>query len=93
MAHKKGHTNNPKGRPTGTPNKSTQELRSFILAFIEKNTENLQDEFDKLEGSEKFRVIEKFIQYILPKYSSVGFVDYKKDKDEPLVIVMTSETE
>lgn len=86
---RKGHTNNPKGRPTGTPNKSTQELRSFIQAFIEKNSENLQDEFDKLEGSDKFRVIEKLLPFVLPKCSTVTLTEAQSI--EPLVIVTTSE--
>ena len=90
MSHKKGHTNNPKGRPTGTPNKSTQELRSFIQSFIEKNSKNLQDEFDKLEGSDKFRVIEKLLPFVLPKCSTVTLTE--THSIEPLVIVTTSET-
>jgi len=66
----KGKTNNAKGRPTGIPNKSTAHVREMITAFIKRNAENLQTEFDALDGPEKFRVIEKLLPYVLPKVES-----------------------
>lgn len=63
----KGQTNNANGRPPGIPNKSTAQLRQFITAFVERNAEHLQSEFDKMDGPEKFRVIEKLLPYVLPK--------------------------
>lgn len=71
----KGQTNNANGRPPGTPNKSTAQLRQFITAFIEHNAENLQSEFDKMDGPEKFRVIEKLLPYVLPKMETQGAND------------------
>lgn len=68
---KKGMTNNPNGRPPGTPNKSTAEMRDFIQAFIEHNAEAMQAEFDKLEGPDKFRVIEKLLPYVLPRQNAI----------------------
>lgn len=63
----KGISNNPNGRPKGVPNKSTVKLRAFIESFIEHNKDTLQAEFDKLEGLEKFKVIDKLLPYVLPK--------------------------
>lgn len=68
---KKGTTNNPNGRPPGTPNKSTSEMRDFIQAFIEHNSEAMQAEFEKLEGPDKFRVIEKLLPYVLARQNAV----------------------
>lgn len=93
MTQRKGNTNNPNGRPKGIPNKTTQEMRSLIQVFVEKNIEGLQQEYDKLESSEKFRVLERFMQYIVPRCSAVEFLDSKKEDDKPLVIVLTESEE
>lgn len=89
MPHKKGITNNPYGRPTGKPNKATTELRELMKSFIEANFDDLQREYDRLEGIDKFRVMEKFMQYIIPKYSAVEISDTHQQEDKPLVIIRT----
>lgn len=89
MPHKKGVTNNPNGRPTGKPNKVTKELRELMQSFIETNFQDLQKEYDKLEGLDKFKAMDKFMQYVLPKYSAVEFLAAIKKDDQPLVIVLT----
>jgi hypothetical protein len=89
MSHKKGVTNNPNGRPQGSPNKATTAIREILTAFVEVNIPDLQKEYDKLEGIDKFRAIEKFMQYILPKYSTMEFLEAIKKEDKPIVIVLT----
>ncbi len=93
----KGFTNNPHGRPKGTPNKATKELRRTFQAFIENNIENLQADFDQLEPKDRFQVMEKLLQYVLPKEKPSS--DFEKTKivvsrtPPPVIMVYPSEAE
>lgn len=81
---RKGKTNNPNGRPKGVPNKSTQELRDFIHAFIERNANDLQKEFEKLKGMDKFKALERLLPYVLPKMQMVeveSLINIEKEQD------------
>lgn len=63
---KKGTVNNPNGRPKGTPNKSTDELRTLLQNFIDDNMETLQADFDKLEPKDRLNYIERLLKHVLP---------------------------
>ena len=67
MGLKKGMTNNPEGRPVGSQNKVTVELRKRINDFLNDNWDNLQDDFEQLEPKERANFYEKLLQYGLPK--------------------------
>jgi hypothetical protein len=64
---KKRLTNNPNGRPKGTPNKITGELRVRISEFLEKNFETIETDFEKLEPKERAQLYVKLIEYVIPK--------------------------
>ena len=93
MPHRKGVTNNPYGRPKGIANKSTQEMRAVLQEFVERNIENLQAEFDQLDSAERLRVLERFMQYLMPRYASIQVTPIEDRKIEPLVIVLTKDSE
>ena len=85
MGLRKGQTNNPGGRPKGTPNKVTIALRSRINDFLTDNWENLQNDFDKLEPKERLQFYEKLLQYGLPRLQNTQLTtDFEKLTDEQL---------
>lgn len=66
MAQKKGQTGNPNGRPKGTPNKSSKELREAINNLVSNNIDTLQSDIDNLEPKDRLAFIEKLFKYVIP---------------------------
>lgn len=63
----KGHTNNPNGRPKGSPNKITKELRSFVADLLDENREQIIEDFKKISPKERLLILERYMQYVIPK--------------------------
>lgn len=71
MALKKGDKLNPFGRPIGSKNKSTAEIRILIQQFVENNISSIQETFNELEAEKKLQFFDKMLNHILPKMQSV----------------------
>lgn len=71
MGLAKGHTNNPAGRPKGTPNKVGAELRERVTAFVDQYWEQMEADFEQLEPKERIQFFEKILGYTLPKLQSI----------------------
>lgn len=68
-------TNNPNGRPAGTPNKLTAELREILKGIIEKELEGLADRIEALEPDKRLELLIKLLPYVLPKVETVHPAD------------------
>ena len=64
--YKKGQSGNPDGRPKGTPNKATEELRKLVKQFVAGNWEDIQTQYDALEPKEKLMFMERLLKHVLP---------------------------
>ena len=84
----KQQTNNPKGRPAGSPNKSTALAREAIARFVDGNSHKLQQWLDEIAMSEKhgpkvaFDCFMQVAEYHVPKLARVEQVG---DTDKPIV--------
>ncbi len=71
MKYEKGQSGNPAGRPKGTANRTTTNVKMFIQSIIDDNADELKKDFRELNGAEKWRIMEKLFAYICPKQQSV----------------------
>ena len=63
---KKGHTNNPAGRPKGTPNRITGQLKQVITEFLETNWQQFESDWLALEPEKRLQLYERLLRYIVP---------------------------
>jgi len=64
---RKGISNNPDGRPKGSPNKTTKEAREVITAFLSDNLSDLQRIYESLEDRDKAVLLLQFAKLVIPK--------------------------
>lgn len=69
---KPGKTNNPNGRPKGSPNKVTAQLRSILKDVIADELERLPETMEGLDPKERLDVLIKLIPFCMPKVNPVG---------------------
>lgn len=80
----KGHTNNPKGRPKGVPNKTTKQIREAFQMLIESSLPDIQKWLKQVaaENPEKaLLIVEKYSDFILPKLQRT---ELSGGEDKPL---------
>ena len=63
-------TGNP-GRPKGTPNKSTKEIKDLLNSFISDNLEDLQQQYNELDARDKLQFLERVLKYVLPQQREI----------------------
>lgn len=85
MGLQKGQTNNTSGRPKGSTNKVTKDLREWITAFINRNTQQIEQDWQALEPKERILMFEKLLKYTLPHLQAVSNkIDFENLTDEQL---------
>lgn len=55
------------GRKKGTPNKVTGTVKEWLADLIDRNRWQMEEDLRQLEPRERLAVLEKFMQYIVPK--------------------------
>jgi hypothetical protein len=87
MGLRKGVTNNPNGRPKGSLNKTTKELKETVLAFLERNMADLQSNYNQLEPKDKLLFFDKLMRYVMPTQAAVkADVNYEDEQEQTLII-------
>jgi hypothetical protein len=61
-----------KGRPLGSKNVATQEIRENYSNFISKNMNTIQKDFDNLEPIQRINTLISISKFILPALQSIN---------------------
>lgn len=62
----KGKTNNPAGRPKGTKNRTTEEIRQSLLKLLDDNIDNLQTDIEALDSKERLTILINLAKHCTP---------------------------
>lgn len=83
MAFKENDSSiNRNGRPKGTPNKTTSEIKEMFQLLLENNIDRLQSDFDKLQPNERIRYFLDLASFVIPKQKAVQLQDDQRNKFE-----------
>lgn len=69
---RKGHTNNPNGRPKGTPNKATRKVKSTLQKVFDEayTPEKILEYIEELDDTDKLRFLVQLLPYLAPKHKA-----------------------
>jgi len=59
-------TRNENGRPKGTPNKDTAQIRNSFQLLIENNLEQIEKDFKALEPKDRIKAILDLAKFVIP---------------------------
>jgi|GEM_PF-1376582 len=88
---KPGESGNPDGRPKGTPNRTTAQIKNLLNEFVSQNLDDIQEQYNKLDASEKLQFFEKVLRYVLPRQSSMAVDARLEDNREMDLSSMSTE--
>lgn len=89
MAKAKGSSKTG-GRVKGTPNKVTLAVKECISKVLTEytNSETFLEDFAELEPKERLMIVEKLMNYVVPKMQSVAVEDVNKDKNSTVAMLI-----
>ena len=70
------------GRPKGSVNKSSNEIREAFQLLLSNNLEKIQDDLNELEPRDRIKLLLDLASFIIPKMKSVDL----KDQTETITI-------
>ena len=91
MGNFKG-TINLNGRPKGTPNRDSAEIRANFQLLIEGNLDQLENDLKELKPYERIKIILELSRFVIPQLKATELTTSNNDKRfQPLLIQMVTE--
>lgn len=90
MTFIKGQSGNPSGKPLGTKNKASAQLRQMIEGFLTDNFQTIQSDFNSLSAKDRAKIYCDLLQYGLPKLQAISTdLEFERLTDEQLNEIVT----
>ena len=81
----KGVTNNPNGRPKGSQNKATADLRQWLTDFVHGQRDQILRDWQSLEPKDRIIMFEKLMRFVLPTLQATTLqTDFERLTDTQL---------
>lgn len=75
------------GRAKGTPNKVTGTVKEWLTDLIDRNRGQIEADLQQLEPKERLAMLEKFMQYIVPKpKTELSVTAGERNPNKPMTI-------
>ena len=68
----KGKSGNPNGRPKGSQNRATSDLRQAVKKIVDEMRDDIPGWLAKLEPAQRIDVFVKLLQFCLPNMQSIS---------------------
>jgi len=82
---------NTKGRPKGSLNRLSRDMKITIIEFLEDRWPEVVNEFDKLKGRDKIKIYLELLSYGVPKMQAVQMeIDFETLPDSQLEFIINS---
>jgi hypothetical protein len=89
MKFEKGQSGNPSGRPKGSKNKATNDLRSRISTFLESEFLSIKKAYASLSAEKKMKFFVDLLSYSVPKLSNTKMdIELENLTDEQLTVII-----
>lgn len=82
-----------KGRPKGSKNLNTMEIRQFYQDLVSQNLPKIQKDLDELEPRERLRYLTEITRYVIPSLKAVtgGIDDLTEEQFNEIVSRLRNE--
>lgn len=75
------------GRAKGTPNKVSGTVKEWLTDLIDSNRNQIITDLKQLEPRERLAILEKFMQYIVPKpKTELSVTGHGRELNKPMTI-------